>query len=112
MDPKSLMIGVVIALSVVGVAGDVFLKKASAAENAFLSIPFMCGFILYSGTAFGWVIAMKHLKMATVGSVYSVSTILLLAVSGALLFDEDLSAGEIVGIGLAIASLIVLSRHS
>ena len=112
MDLKPFIVMVVIALSAIGVSGDIFLKKASETDRLFLSWPFVIGFVIYSSTAFGWVIAMKYLKMATVGSVYSISTILLLAISGTLLFGESLSNTEWIGILLAIASLVILSRHA
>ncbi len=112
MEARIFPIIVVVFLSIVGVAGDVLLKKASQSENQFASIWFMLGFLLYSSTAFGWVFAMKYLKMATVGVIYSVSTILFLAIAGFAIFNERLSLLEILGIVLAIASFILLSRHA
>lgn len=102
---------IMVALSIVGVVGDVYLKKASAFERPFLSANFLVGLALYSATAFGWALAMKHLKMAAVGAIYSVSTVLLLAVSGALFFNERLTTAEWLGIGLAITSLALLSSR-
>lgn len=99
-----------IGLSAVGVVGDVFLKKAGTSNRMFLSGFFVAGLVLYSATAFGWTIAMKHIGMASVGAIYSVATILLLALSGVLFFGERLSLTEWAGIGLAICALFLLAR--
>jgi drug/metabolite transporter (DMT)-like permease len=53
---------------------------------------------------------MKHFSLATLGVYYSVSTILFLAVLGVFVFGEKLTSYEIVGIGGAIASLLLLWR--
>ena len=55
---------------------------------------------------------MKHLKLATISIVYSVSMILLLTTIGVVLFQESLNAYEIAGIVLAIMSLALLMRFS
>ena len=55
---------------------------------------------------------MKHMKLATLGVVYSVSTVLLLAFVGVIFFQESLNPYEIGGIVLAVASLILLSAFS
>jgi drug/metabolite transporter (DMT)-like permease len=55
---------------------------------------------------------MKHLKLATIGVVYSVSMILLLTGLGVVVFRETLSYYEIAGLLLAIASLFLLIRFA
>lgn len=112
MDKTTLAILVTVGFSVVGVVGDYFLKHASDAENSLKSPWFYVGFVLYASTAFGWVFVMKHLKLATIGVVYSVSMILLLTAIGAVFFRETLSAYEIVGLLMAIGSLVLLMRFA
>jgi drug/metabolite transporter (DMT)-like permease len=112
MDRTTLAIVVTIAFSVVGVLGDYFLKLASERENSLKSGWFYIGFVLYASTAFGWVFVMKHLKLATIGVLYSVSMILLLAAVGVLIFRESLNYYEIAGLVMAIASLLLLARFS
>lgn len=112
MDKQTLAILVTIGFSVVGVIGDYFLKRASLAEHSLRSAWFYVGFAVYASTAFGWVFVMKHLKLATVGVVYSVSMILLLSAIGAVVYRETLSSTELVGIGLAIGSLVLLMRFA
>jgi multidrug transporter EmrE-like cation transporter len=67
---------------------------------------------LYASTAFGWVFVMKHLKLGTIGVIYSVSMVLLLTAIGAAFFQESLNYYEIAGLVMAIASLILLVRFA
>jgi multidrug transporter EmrE-like cation transporter len=55
---------------------------------------------------------MRHLKLATIGVLYSVSLVLLLTAVGVVLFRESLSYFEIIGIILAVASLVLLMRFA
>lgn len=112
MSNTTIAVLVTIAFSVLGVVGDYFLKLASAKEHSLKATEFYVGFILYASTAFGWVFVMKHLKLATVGVVYCVSMVLLLAVVGVVAFKESLSGYEIAGIVMAIASLVLLVRFN
>lgn len=110
MDKTLLAVLVTVGFSVVGVTGDYFLKLASGHDQPLRSRWFYVGFAVYASTAFGWVFVMRHLKLATIGVVYSVSMILLLTVVGVTFFKESLNAYEVAGIALAIASLILLVR--
>lgn len=101
-----------VGFSALGVAGDYFLKLASSADNPFKTVSFYVGFTVYGSTAFGWLFVMRHLKLATISTVYSVSLILMLTGVGVLAFGEELRAGEVVGIGLALASLFLLVRFA
>src|SRR5262249_1486561 len=101
-----------IGFSVVGVVGDYFLKLASDRDNPLKSRWFYIGFLVYASTAFGWVFVMRHLKLGTIGVVYSVSMILLLTLVGTRWFGESLNYYEMAGIGLAIVSLILLVRFA
>jgi multidrug transporter EmrE-like cation transporter len=110
MSKTWLAVVVTIGFSVVGVVGDYFLKLASGQDRPLASRWFYIGFLVYATTAFGWVFVMRHLKLATIGVVYSVSMVLLLTIVGATFFRESLNYYEMMGIVLAIASLILLVR--
>ena len=110
MDHRWLAVLVTFGFSLVGVLGDYFLKLASGKDEPLKSIWFYVGFIVYASTAFGWVFVMRHLKLATISVVYSVSMIVLMTAMGVLIFRESLSGYEILGLLLAIASLILLTR--
>jgi small multidrug resistance pump len=112
MDNKTVAVLVTIAFSVVGVLGDYFLKLASAKEESLKSPWFSIGFALYAATAFGWVFVMKHLKLATISVLYSVSMVVLLTAVGVGVFRESLNYYEIAGVILAIAALILLVRFA
>ena len=98
--------------SLVKLSAESLLKLASEKESSLKTPWFYLGFVLYASTAFGWVFVMKHLKLATISIVYSVSMVLLLTTVGVVLFHESLNSYEVVGIVLAIASLVLLMRFS
>jgi drug/metabolite transporter (DMT)-like permease len=105
------MMAVVAAvMSGVGIVGDYFLKRASGQPNPLWTRSFLAGLVLYSSTAFAWVYVMRHLKLATIGVIYSVCMILMLTGMGVLFFEEKLNAYEVIGIILAIAAILLLAR--
>ena len=112
MGKPWLAVLVTIGFSIVGVVGDYFLKRASEHEHSLRTVWFYVGFAVYASTALGWVFVMKHLKLATIGVVYSISMILLLTAIGVVLFREPLSYYEIAGLLMAVASLILLIRFA
>src|SRR4029077_5732196 len=112
MGTKPLAVLVTIAFSVIGVLGDYFLKLASGREQPLRTSWFYLGFALYASTAFGWGFEMKHLKLATISVLYSVSLVLLLTAIGVVLFHESLNHFEVIGIVLAVASLVLLMRFA
>lgn len=112
MEKNGTAILVTIGFSCLGVLGDYFLKLASESAVPLKTKWFFIGFTLYASTAFGWVFVMQRLKLATIGVVYSVSMILLLTCTGAVFFRETLNTQEVVGILMAIGSLILLVRFA
>lgn len=112
MEKNALAVVITIAFSLLGVAGDYFLKLASAQEHSLKTRWFYIGFVVYASTAFGWVFVMKHLKLATIGVVYSVSMVLLLTGIGVVFFQESLNYYEVTGLLLAVAALILLIRFA
>jgi len=52
------------------------------------------------------VFVTKHLKLATIGALYSVSMVLLLTAIGVLVFRE------LLGILMAVGSLVLLTRFA
>ena len=112
MGTKTIAVLVTFAFSIMGVVGDYFLKLASAREQPLRTGWFYLGFVLYASTAFGWVFVMSRLKLATISVLYSVSLVLLLTAVGVVLFRESLSYFEVIGIILAVASLVLLMRFA
>ena len=103
---------VTVSFSIVGVIGDYLLKLASEQRAPLRSGWFYVGFAVYASTAFGWVYVMRHLKLATIGAVYSVSMILLLTGVGVVAFRQPLDAYEVAGLAMAIGSLVLLMRFA
>jgi drug/metabolite transporter (DMT)-like permease len=112
MGTKTIAVLVTTAFSVIGVLGDYFLKLASAREQPLRTGWFYLGFVIYASTAVGWVFVMKHLKLGTISVLYSVSLILLLTAMGVVLFRESLNYFEVIGIVLAVVSLVLLMRFA
>jgi drug/metabolite transporter (DMT)-like permease len=112
MGKPALALLATVAFSLVGVVGDYLLKLASSREQPLRTGWFYLGFALYASTALGWVFVMRHLKLATIGVVYSVSMVLLLTMIGVVLFRESLNYYELAGIALAVASLVLLVRFA
>lgn len=99
-------------LAIITVIGDIFVKKASLLPGITGFKQLFLGILIYGATAFGWFFLMRKMKLSTVATVYSVSTIILLTVVGILFFKEKISPMEIIGICLAISSLVILSKFS
>jgi small multidrug resistance pump len=112
MERTTFAVLVTVAFSVVGVLGDYFLKLASSREQPLRAGWFYLGFALYASTAFGWVYVMRHLKLATISVLYSVSMVLLLTAIGVGVFRESLNHYEVAGIVMAVASLVLLMRFA
>jgi small multidrug resistance pump len=112
MEKSTLAVLVTVGFSVVGVVGDYFLKLASGKDDPLRSGWFYVGFAVYASTAFGWVFVMRHLKLATVSVVYSVSMVLLMTAMGVFVFREALNGYEVAGLLMAVASLVLLTRFA
>lgn len=112
MNQTTMAVLVTVLFSIIGVVGDYFLKLASLEKHSFRSFWFYIGLVLYSSTAFGWLFVMKHLKLATVSVVYSVSMVVLLTTVGVIFFQESLSPYEMAGLVMAVGALILLTRFS
>lgn len=101
-----------IALSFITVLGDSAIKHASILSS-FSGWKFLAlGCIIYGLTGIGWFFVMRKIKLSTVGVLYALSTVLFLTFISIFYFKEQVSDAEIIGIGLAIVSLIILSRFA
>ena len=97
-------------LAAVTVVGDYFIKLASLESHPINSKWFWEGCLIYASSAFGWVYVMRHIKLSTLGLMFSLSIVLLLTGLGVAVFGETLTRYEVVGIGLGVASIILLVR--
>lgn len=108
MDKQLFGILIAIAMSTLGALGDYFIKRASYQMQPIWNLWFVMGLAVFAMSAFGWLYVMMHVKLAVVGVVYAISTVLLLALCGTFLFQESLSGRDMCAIFLAVAALAVL----
>lgn len=107
---RFLAICAVLSVSALCLIGDYFLKLAGSGKEYIDVKLFIVGTVVYGAAATGFFFGMKHLNLATVGVYYSLSTILFMAALGYFAFGETLSAREAAGVGLALVSMLLLSR--
>lgn len=110
MDKTIIAIILAVFLGLVGVAGDFFIKLAGSGLKTPVIKWFIIGSAIWASTAFGWYFVYKHMKLSTSGVFYAISTVLFLTCISVFYFREKLNIYEIVGIGTAITSLILLKR--
>ena len=104
------LVAAIVGIAVFTVLGDYFIKLASMENKAILNRWFIAGCATYILCTIGWVFIMPHMKLASIGVVYSLSIIVLMAILGACFFGEALKRHEIVGMGFAVAAIILLGR--
>lgn len=97
-----------VGVAVVTVLGDWLIKIASQQERTLANPWFASGVVVYAACAFVWVYAMQHMKLATLGVVSSLGTIVLLTVLGSCAFGETLNRHEIAGLLFAGMAVILL----
>jgi len=106
----SLILAIILAL--IGVIGD-SLIRISGSGPKFVDLKwFIFGSVVYISTIFGWFYVMKYLKFATIGVFYGVSSLLFLVFAGIFFFKEHLNILEIMGIIMALMSMVLLGRFA
>ena len=100
------------AIVVTQIIGDYFIKLASGRTDGVLTSTLILGVVLYGMTAFSWYYLMKMHSLATIGVLYSASTIVLLTALGYFIFKESIGLRDCLGISLAILSVLVMSYRA
>ena len=103
---------VILGLTLFTSIGDSFLKRAGSGNTFINWRLFISGFIIYTITTFVWFFIYKNVKFSIAGSAYGVFTALVFAVIGVFYFKESITSIEIVGIFLAITSILILGRFN
>ena len=96
--------------ALVVIAGDTVLKIAADTNKPILSGLVFLGCAIYAVSALFWLFAMRHISLAQAGVAYSMLTLLALCVIGVVWFDEKLYVREFLGIGCALAAMILMVR--
>ena len=112
MNKVVLSLVATVLLALVGVFADSLIKASGAGQKFIAWGTFLIGMLIYASTAFGWFFVLKNVKLSTLGAFYAVTTVLALALVSVFYFKESLNVYEMVGIFLAIGSLILLARFA
>jgi len=110
MTEQRIGIIIVLAFSVLTVIADILIKRASD-KSQLLSISFAVGALIYGLSAFGWFYALKSLKLATLGGIYSLTTVVLIVLSGVVFFGERLNTAEYAVVVMSLISIAALWRY-
>lgn len=103
---------IVFLLVVLGTIGDFYMKLAGK-EDKFIDWKlFLFGSIAWGLTIPGWFLAMKYMKLATAGVLYSLFIVIFSVSLGYFYFRESLNPYEIIGVISAVISLLLLSRFA
>jgi drug/metabolite transporter (DMT)-like permease len=101
-----------ILLSIITVFADILIKNASL-QTAFTGWKFLfIGCLIYGLTGLGWFFVMRRIKLSTLGVLYGITCIILLTLISIFYFHEKISFIELLGIILAIISIIILARFA
>jgi len=109
---KIAALALTVLLALVGVTGDYFIKLAGGGKRFVEPKWFILGMAVYALTAFGWLLVMKEIKLTTLGVYYALFTILFLTIVSVLFFREQLNGYEVIGIALAVISIVLLGRFA
>lgn len=100
-----------LVLSAVTVLSDYFVKMASLQQSLW-NRWIVVGILISCPTAFGWAYIMRNMKLSTLGIIYGVSCIVMLAIMSVVVFHEKINAMEIFGIFLGIVSIIIMYKFA
>ncbi|HEY1598106.1 MAG TPA: hypothetical protein VGG64_00790 [Pirellulales bacterium] len=103
---------ITIGICLFSATADYFLKRASDHSSPLLTVWFALGFSMYACTAFGWVVVMRRMQFATLGVVYASTMVILMAGIGVVVLHETLRWQEVIGIVLALSSIVLLGRFT
>lgn len=99
-----------IFLSLFTSLGDFFVKKASQQQKVSWIWLLVTGSVIYACTAFGWFFVLKKMKLSSAAVIYSMIIVLLSVTIGIFYFKEKLNFYEMIGVTMAILSMLLLYR--
>lgn len=102
---KSIFFGLLLIAVLLEVAGDVLFKKwALGSRNLLLILGLLVYFI---GTVF-WAVSLKYEFLSKAISVFTIMNLILVVLVGVVLFKEDLTLLNKIGIILGIVSVVMI----
>ena len=102
---KLVFFGLILLAVLLEVIGDVILKKwALGGKNVLL----MLGLLIYFTGSIFWVISLKYEYLSRAISVFTILNLVLLVAAGVVIFKENLSFTNKIGICLGILSVVLM----
>ena len=92
------------------IVGDYFIKVAADGDMPLTSRFVVAGSLLYGVSALLWYFAMRHATLAQAGVAFSMFSLIALCLVGALYFEEPIGVREVLGIGCALLSMLLMVR--
>lgn len=99
----------IVGLSALGVLADSIIKLSSQHSPPHVGW-LALGALLYGLCAPGWLFVMRRVSLSGIGASYAGVSLLLLVAVGVFVFNERLSATEIVGVVFALLAVASLYR--
>ena len=90
--------------------GDYLIKLAADGDMPVTSRLVMGGVVLYGASAMLWYVAVRHVTLAQAGVAFSMFSLLALCGLGVYAFGEKIGTREALGIGCALASMVLMIR--
>ncbi len=97
--------GLVLVAAALEVIADIFLKKWSLGNNTYLLIIGLSAYFI--GTVF-WAISLKYEFLSRAISIFTILNFCAVVIVGLLIFKEDISSINKIGIGIGIISIILI----
>jgi drug/metabolite transporter (DMT)-like permease len=101
---------VLVPITIATIAGDYCVKTASGSESQNSYLVLLAGACLYGASAIGWFILMRTHSLATIGVLYSATTIIMLAALGHFVFNEPTNSTQLLGLLLAVVSVLIMNH--
>lgn len=98
----------VVVLTGMLLTGDYLIKSATIVRSPVVML--VLAALIWSASIPGWYLVNKTSRIAILGAMFAVISVIGTTMIGVVIFREKLSVLEWVGIGLAIVSMMLLSR--
>ena len=105
---KKIFLSIVLIAVVLEVIADVLLKKW-AINNKVVFI--ISGIALYTAATFVWAYSLKFELLSKAITVFTILNLLLVVVAGVIIFKENLSVTNKIGIILGLFAIILLEQQ-
>jgi len=102
---KLTFFGLIFLAVLLEVAGDIFFKKWAVESRSAL---FIVGMAVYFIGTFFWAISLKYEFLSKAIVVFTVLNLVLITLAGVLIFKEDLTLANKMGIVLGIVSIVLV----